>query len=116
MDFNEAIAAHSAWKTKLKTYLKNPDRSLKAADIEVDNKCVLGQWIYGEGKKWSSTAGYSELKTEHAKFHKAAADIVRRADSGQSVCEEVTIGAASDFGTASAAVVRHIVRMREKVH
>lgn len=114
MDFEAAIAAHSAWKTKLKTYLKNPDRSLKASDIEVDNKCVLGQWIYGEGKKWNSTAGYSDLKTEHAEFHKAAAAVIRRADSGQSVSEEVAIGAASDFSTSSAAVVRSIVRMRQE--
>ncbi len=116
MNFDDAIAAHSAWKARLRTYVKNPDHSLKAADIEVDSKCVLGQWIYGEGKQWSSSAGYSTLQREHAKFHVAAAAVVRKADSGQSVSEEIALGAASDFTTASAAVVNAIVRMRKEAH
>lgn len=82
----------------------------------MDNKCVLGQWIYGEGKQWSSTAGHSDLKVEHAKFHRAAAAVVRKADSRESVSEELAIGAASDFTAASSAVVRSIVRMRQEAH
>ncbi len=112
MDFDQAIAAHSAWKAKLKAYLKNPDHSLKPADVQVDNKCILGQWIYGEGKRWSSTPGYSELKAQHAKFHLAAAAVVRKADSGQPVAEEIALGAKSDFTTTTVAVVNAIVRMK----
>jgi hypothetical protein len=51
MDFDEAIKAHSAWKFKLSGYLRKPDGSIKSADVVVDNKCALGQWIYGEGQK-----------------------------------------------------------------
>jgi hypothetical protein len=54
MDFDEAIKAHSAWKMKLSTYLKKPDGSLKPSEIQVDNKCQLGQWIYAEGARLSS--------------------------------------------------------------
>lgn len=114
MDFDEAIKAHSAWKMKLSNYLKKPDGSLKAADIQVDNKCILGQWIYGEGSKWNSLAEYATLKSEHAKFHRAAADIVRKADSGQSTSEETALGAKSEFGLTSNSVVAAIMSMRRK--
>ena len=114
MDFDSAIKAHSDWKIKLATYLKKPDGSLKAADVQLDNKCPLGQWIYGEGGKWSSLAEYSVLKTEHAKFHKCASEVIKKADSGQNTSEEVALGAKSEFATASSNVVMAIMKMKSK--
>lgn len=114
MNFDEAIAAHSAWKMKLSTYLRKPDGSLKPADIQVDNKCALGQWIHGDGSKFKASPEYETLKNEHAKFHKAAAEVVKKADSGQSTAEETAIGSKSDFGKASTAVVTAIMAMKKK--
>lgn len=114
MDFDGAIKAHSAWKMKLSQYLAKPDGSLKPADIQQDNKCDLGKWIYGEGAEFSTLSEYNTLKTEHATFHKCAAEVVRKADSGQSVSEEVALGSKSEFATASSAVVGAIMSMRRK--
>src|SRR5579864_7349373 len=97
MDFDQAIAAHGAWKLKLRDYLSKPNGSLKVAEISLDNKCPLGQWIYSEGSRYSKLPEYSTLKTEHAHFHKAAAEVVRKADSGQSVTEEMALGSSSEF-------------------
>lgn len=114
MNFDEAIQAHSSWKMKLATYLKKPDGSIKAIEIQVDNKCQLGQWIHGEGAKHSSLPEYQTLKTEHAKFHKAAAEVVKKADAGQSITEEIALGAKSDFASASNSVVSAIMMMKRK--
>lgn len=114
MDFDEAIKAHGAWKLKLSGYLKSPDGSLKAGDIQVDNKCALGQWIYGEGTKWSALPEFAALKSEHQKFHRAAAAVVQKADTGASVSEDIALGAKSDFASASSAVVSAIMAMRRK--
>lgn len=114
MDFDEAIKAHSAWKLKLSGYLRKPDGSLKVSDIQVDNKCQLGQWIYGDGAKYSSLPEFQKLKTEHARFHKAAANVVMKADSGQDTSEETALGGKSDFSSASSAVVFAIMEMKRK--
>lgn len=114
MNFDEAIKAHAAWKMKLQTYLSHPDHSLDPAVIECDNRCDLGKWIYGEGAKHNKLTEYADLRSEHAKFHKAAAAIVRKADSGQSVSEEVALGSKSAFGMTSSAVVTAIMKMRSK--
>jgi hypothetical protein len=114
MDFDEAIKAHSSWKMKLSTYLRKPDGSLKVSEIQVDNKCALGQWIYGEGAKYSSLPEYATLKQEHAKFHKAAAQVVYKADSGQDTSEETALGTKSEFTSASSAVVSAIMAIRRK--
>lgn len=116
MNFDEAIKAHTDWKIKLTIYIKKPDGSLKPAEVCLDNKCKLGQWIYGEGAAHKSIPEYSTLKTEHAKFHKAAADIIQKADSGQSVTEDMAFGTKSVFASASTAVVTSIMAMRKKVN
>ena len=115
MNFDDAIKAHSSWKMKLSQYLKSPDHSLKASDIQPDNLCELGRWIYGEGKKFSTEADFTALRDAHAHFHKCAADVVRRADSGQNVSEEITLGAKSEFSQASNAVVQAIMNLRRKI-
>lgn len=115
MDLDDAIKAHSAWKLKLSSYIRNPDKSLKPEDVCLDNKCDLGKWIYGEGKKFESLSEFSTLKVEHAKFHKCAAEVIKKADAGQSVSEEVQIGGSSEFSKASSAVVTAILLMKKKV-
>ena len=115
MDFDQAIAAHAAWKNKLSKYLANPDQSLQPAEIALDNRCELGKWIAGEGQKFASLSEYSSVKSNHARFHKVAADIVQRANAGQEVSEEVVLGAKNEFGAASSAVVRSIMALKSKV-
>lgn len=115
MNFDDAVKSHSAWKMKLSAYIKKPDGSLNSDEVCLDNKCELGKWIYSEGSKFSSHAEFSILKTEHARFHKAAADVVKKAGSGQSVTEDITLGASSEFAQASNAVVTAIMKMKMKM-
>ena len=115
MDLDGAIAAHSAWKTKLLGYLRNPDKSLVAANIGMDDHCALGQWLRGEGRKYSSAPEFSELQKEHANFHLAASDLVRRADLGEKVSEEATLGANSACVKLSCRIVLLILKVKQKV-
>jgi hypothetical protein len=114
MNFDEAVSAHSAWKMKLAMYLRKPDGSIKATDVAADNKCVLGQWIYGDGKKFAALPEFAALKSAHTKFHTCAADVVRKADSGQNVSEEIALGGASEFSRNSSDVVKAIIGMKSK--
>ena len=115
MDFDYAIAAHAEWKRKLAKYLAAPDHSLNADEVSADNRCELGKWLAGEGKKFSKLAEYASTVSDHGKFHKAAGEIVRRANAGQKVTEDVALGAKSDFATASSSVVRSIMALKAKV-
>jgi hypothetical protein len=114
MNFDQAITAHSRWKSKLSAYIKKPDRSLSASEVALDNKCDLGQWIHGEGAKYATLPEFQNLRSEHARFHKVAAEVIRKAESGKDVSEEVCIGAKSEFTSATAAVVNSIVALKAK--
>jgi len=115
MNFDEAITAHAEWKMKLSTYLRNPDGSLDAATIALDNKCPLGQWIVGAGAAYATTPEFIKLKAEHAHFHKAASEVVRKASGGRSVSEDLLLGGKSEFSAASSAVVSALMAIKGKV-
>lgn len=115
MEFAQAVAAHTAWKRKFTKYLGKPDGSIEPLDVSLDKGCPLGQWIYGPGAKYSYLPEYSVLRSEHARFHRAAADVVLLANSGQSVGERITIGSQSEFTMASSAIVLAIMAMKKSV-
>lgn len=114
MNFDEAIVAHSAWKQKLALYLTKPDKSIDSANLALDNQCDLGKWIYSEGGKLLANQSFQELKKEHANFHKAAAEVVKRADAGQTVTEEIALGTKSDYAACSSKVVSALMRMKRE--
>lgn len=113
MNFDDAIKAHVSWKIKLTTYLKRPDKSLNAEHVCKDDNCDLGKWIYGEGKIYSNRNEYIHLKKEHARFHKAAAEIIKKADTGHGLSEEVAVGIKSEYNEASNNVVSAIMEMKK---
>lgn len=115
MDFDGAIQAHAAWKLKLGSYLRRPDRSIDHNVLCRDDRCELGKWIHGEGRvKYAGLPEFKTLQLEHASFHLAAAEVVRLADRGEATAADTSIGGSSKFATASKAVVVAIVRMRTK--
>ena len=115
MNFDEAVQAHAAWKIKLSTYIRKTDGSLKSADVRADNRCALGQWLYGEGKKYASTTEYQSLVGEHARFHRAAGEVIDEVHSGKAVNAELILNFNSEYGIASRNVVKAIMELKRKV-
>jgi hypothetical protein len=113
MDFDQAISCHVQWKSKLAAYVNHPDHSLSAAELGREDRCDLGKWLHGEGQKFAMLPEFAKLVVDHAHFHAAAADVVKKADSGRRVSEEIALGAKSDYATASNAVVTSLMKMKK---
>lgn len=115
MDFDQAIQAHLDWKSKLAKYIASPDKSLNAEVICKDNQCVLGKWIYSEGKTMAGNLpDFEKLRSAHADFHKQAAEIVRRADRGEKMTEGGALDMTSPYGKASLTVISFIRSIRKQ--
>jgi methyl-accepting chemotaxis protein len=114
MSFDEAVNCHSEWKRKLCAYVLNPDGSMNIDEVGSNNKCKLGRWIRGDGRKYSGFPEFTKLIAEHTRFHKAAADLVNRANRGQDVSFEFALGVGSEFSLASSAVVLAIMDMKKR--
>lgn len=115
MNFDQAIQAHVQWKSKLGAYLAKPDRSLSAATASDSQSCELGKWMQGDGRAYSANPDFVTLQREHAKFHKAAGDVIRKADAGLQVNEVIALGAQSEYAMASNAVVSALMKLRKIV-
>lgn len=115
MNFDEAIKTHSSWKLKLTSYLRQPDGSLREVDVASDSGCQLGKWLNGDGRKYAGLPEYRTLREQHARFHRAAASVVKLAHSGGSTSEVTALGSSSEYGVASKSVVSAIMAMKNKV-
>jgi hypothetical protein len=113
MDFQRAIEAHVNWKAELNRYIAKPDHSLNAETVSGDANCDLGKWLKGEGQKFAATAEFKAVVPAHARFHQAAGEIVRKADAGQRMSEEVALGAKSDYALSSNAVVSALMKLKK---
>jgi hypothetical protein len=114
MSFEDAVVSHSDWKRKLHDYVGHPDKSLNLSEVAANDRSRLGKWIRGEGRKYSVYPEFAKLVAEHTRFHKAAAEIVSRADSGEDVSGEFALGVGSEFSLASASVVLALMDMKKR--
>ena len=113
MNFDEAVKSHAQWKLNLKRYLDNPDGSIRAVDLQKDNLCELGKWLYSdEVAALRELPEFKQLVEEHKKFHMAAAEIVRRRDGGEEVDQYIALGSSSLFAETSAKMIHLLAKIK----
>jgi len=115
MKLEDAITSHAAWKMKLARYLCNPDQSLNACVVGSADHCDLGKWIKGEGNDYSNLPEFAVLVSSHISFHKAAGEIVRKADVGEHITGEIALGSKSEFAVASSMIVQSMMAMKSNI-
>ncbi len=115
MNFDEAITAHSQWKIRLQGVVAGTSQEvLDPALIGLDDRCPLGQWIHGEAKAHGALKEYEELVSEHAAFHKAAAEVLRMVQEGKTAKAATSIDHGL-FHEASIRTINAIRHLRRKV-
>ncbi len=83
-----AIVAHGKWKQTLADALRTRKCEKTPEQIEVDNQCAFGKWMYSEGIDKTMP----EIKNLHAEFHKCAGKVCREAMAGSSEAEKLFKG------------------------
>lgn len=115
MDFDEAIVSHLKWKIHLRNFLDGRGEKLDKDVVAKDDACELGQWIYDEGKQFAETTPYRELVKKHAQFHRQAAEVVRKAESGDREGAESLLETGREFSAASKDIVSAIMQLEQEV-
>jgi len=113
MNFDDAIAAHGAWKTKLRTLI-NGQGEVDARALGSDSACALGQWLHGEGARHATEPAFGAVKTAHQRFHQLAGEVATKAKAGQKAAA-VAILDGPDYTKASLAVVQGLMTLRKAV-
>ena len=101
LNLKQALEAHQAWKGKLQKVLDGESSErLDITTVSQDAHCVLGKWIYSEGKKlYSHLPEYEFVRTAHADFHVCAGEVLSQHQAGHSLEAEVLLK--TKFRTAS---------------
>jgi len=115
MKIDDAILAHVEWKDRLSNYLRRADRSLLPREIAADNGCELGKWLYGEGRPFAEHQEYADVIQQHIRFHTAATSVLRRANAGESVYDDIVLGSGSDFVMASVELINALMALRQVI-
>jgi hypothetical protein len=114
MNFDEMILAHSRWKTRFRKFIETPTEDLDAETIGADDRCDLGKWIHGEGSRHAGCSEYEKLKSMHAKFHAAGANVVQEVRSGSAAkAREMLDSLTGEFGRASSECISAIAALRD---
>jgi hypothetical protein len=113
MDFDGVIHAHLQWKSKLRDFLDGKGDTLDPAVVGRDDKCALGQWIYGKGAAHSHKPGFAQLKGKHADFHQCAAQVIRMAQGGDKSGADRVLQ--DEFASLSEQAVSEIRRIKREV-
>jgi len=116
MDFDGAIQAHTNWKLRLFSYARGKvAEKIDNQTLRKDNVCALGQWLYGEGRKYAQDPKFQQLQETHAAFHKCAASIGAMVEAGQAAAAEALLNSpGSEFNRFSIRVVGLLMDLRSR--
>ena len=87
MDVSEVLdkgfIAHANVKNRLKKIIAGEEQA-EPESVRADNKCIVGEWIYGPGVSCKDIQEYTDLKDIHAQFHEEAYNALRLNMQGKS--------------------------------
>jgi hypothetical protein len=110
---DHAIAAHAKWKLRLKEAIDTGKSEWKVADVRTDQACELGNWLSTLPVAQRLSRHYEKVRTFHADFHKAAADVLELALAGRKDEALAAIAFGSRFLAVSSNLVLAITAWRE---
>ncbi len=96
LNFQDAVTAHQKWKARLQASIDGTSQEkLDPAIVGRDDQCVLGKWLYGQGAAtFGARPVFADLKSEHARFHAIAGEVLAAVQSGAKEAAQQKLGAA----------------------
>jgi hypothetical protein len=101
---DEAIYAHSRWKTRLKNIIHSGESDVPLLIIGNPHECQFGKWLDSD-KDAKKSSYYSQVNKLHTEFHEEASEVAKLALSGlaREANEKMEMG--SKFSELSAKLV-----------
>ena len=100
MNLDDAIAQDKALKEKFLAAIATKVQ-LDATVIGKADRCILGNWLYGEAeRKYPFLKAYKPCLEAHAAFHVQAGKVARQINCGEYADAEAMIGANTAYAKA----------------
>jgi hypothetical protein len=112
---NAAILAHDEWKARLLAAIDSGSSEFQPDAVRADNLCPFGQWFESVEPELRDSLHYERVRTLHAQFHEAAADVLALALSGRGPQALTSLEFGSEFVRASVLLVDELEFWREEM-
>jgi aerotaxis receptor len=115
INLDEAIKAHSNWRSKLRTAIIKKEQ-LDVDTVSRDDCCAMGKWLYGSGKsQFGSRPRFTELLEAHRGFHQEAGRVARKVNQGAYDEAANMLNSEAAYGRASQKVTQLIVQFSKEI-
>jgi methyl-accepting chemotaxis protein len=101
-----ALAAHAAWKERLRTAVETQSSTFAVDTLQRDDQCAFGKWIHGTtlSPAAKQSGDYRKSVALHRRFHLAAAKVLSAALSGKKEEAIRAMEQGSEYAEVSAAL------------
>ncbi len=109
---NKAIGAHSHWRRTLMSAIESGSPRLSPDQVGREDACEVGKWLSSGSipDAQRKTPEFDACREIHAEFHKAAAEALRLAMSGDKRAALAALGAESRFAKLSSALTLRMMQ------
>jgi hypothetical protein len=102
---NVAILAHDEWKARLLAAVEAGSSDINPDEVRADDRCAFGKWLSSVGPDMKASLHYDRVCDLHARFHRAAADVLTLALSGKGPRALTRLEFGSDYVSRSVLLV-----------
>lgn len=114
MHYWSPFRAHAEWMAELREFIYG-NGDMEPERIARDDQCELGEWLYGEGKRYRHLEEYDNARQIHAALHRHAADVVILVRIGRRTEAAAHVAAGGKLRKISAALVKAFSRLNRKI-
>ena len=109
-----AIAAHGAWKTRLREAIESGTSIFSVETVRTDDQCEFGRWLYGS-RPATNAQHWEKVRDLHARFHQQAAGVLEAALKGETAKAEALMEPGGPFLQTSADLTLAIVAWKDSL-
>ncbi len=105
---DHAIAAHAKWKFRLREAIRTGASEWTVEKVRPDDQCEFGKWLNSLPLADRMMNEWKDVKTLHARFHVAAADVLDSAIAGRKSEATTAMAPGGPFADVSTKLVKII--------
>jgi hypothetical protein len=110
---DQAIAAHSRWKHRLRDMVEGGKLDIDAATATRDDACELGKWLKAYYPGEAEKKVFNSVRAKHRDFHVAVGKVVELVNANQNAEAEREIGLSSNYTKTSVALTVEIMQWKK---
>lgn len=114
MHYWSPFRAHAEWMAELREFIYG-NGTMESEHVARDDQCELGNWLYGEGKRYRHLEEYDNARQIHAALHRHAAQVVDLVRIGRRTEAAAHVAPGGKLRKMSGALVKAFAQLNRRI-